>query len=216
MKSAAPMSASSARSSTCTNDFHRSASKARPSRRQRASAADAWPAAAEARPTLTKPSTGAATGVTLDTRHTNAVPCAAARAAQQPRVSSACERQVQHPARAHAPAPTPAWRCRPRRRRRRATQTAPRALPSAARRLPCRPTPPGRGASRRRHAPANQARASRRGRRRRGERSPGCQVQKQAPQAGRWRVQRGAQLARDTRSSRGRGATAPRRTGALG
>ena len=69
------MSASSARSSTCTNDFQRAVSNARPSRRQRASAADACPAAAEARPTLTKPSTGAATGVTLDTRHTNAVPC---------------------------------------------------------------------------------------------------------------------------------------------
>ena len=163
MKSAAPMSASSARSSTCTNDFQRSASNARPSRRHRASAADAWPAAAEARPTLTKPSTGAATGVTLETRHRNAVPCDIGSAAAASAMHAGGG--LRYAARARAPAPKPAWRCRPRLRQQRVTQKGRRALPGAARKPPCLPTTPARGASRQRRAPANQARASRRRRR---------------------------------------------------
>jgi hypothetical protein len=68
------MSASSTRSSTCTYAFPRALSHATPSRRQRVSAAEACPAAAEAKPTDTKPTTGASTGVAQEMRHMYALP----------------------------------------------------------------------------------------------------------------------------------------------
>ena len=78
MKSAVPMSASSARSSTCTRRGQSLRSNAaEPSRRQRANKADACPDIAEAAPTPSTPRTGATTGVEQEMRARKAPPCSA-------------------------------------------------------------------------------------------------------------------------------------------